>query len=163
MAFDAFMKVDGIDGESTDDKHKDWIELISFSHGLVQPVSGSRSTSGAASSERCDHQDFSIVKKLDKASPELYLHCCHGRHIPKITVELCRATADKTKYMAFDLEDVIVTSVMPSGTGGGDLPMENVTFNYGKITWSYTTTDHRTGKTGGEIVKFWDLTLNKGG
>ena len=25
MAFDAFLKIDGIPGESTDDKHKDWI------------------------------------------------------------------------------------------------------------------------------------------
>ena len=31
MAFDAFIKLDGIPGESSDDKHKDWIEILSFS------------------------------------------------------------------------------------------------------------------------------------
>ena len=69
MAFDAFLKIDGIPGESSDDKHKDWIEILSFSHGLSQPASGSRSSGGAASAERCNHSDFSIVKTLDKASP----------------------------------------------------------------------------------------------
>jgi hypothetical protein len=29
-AFDSFLKIDGIPGESTDDKHKDWIEVISY-------------------------------------------------------------------------------------------------------------------------------------
>ena len=41
MAFDAFLKVDGIPGESTDDKHKDWIEVLSFNHGVSQPAGGS--------------------------------------------------------------------------------------------------------------------------
>ena len=68
MAFDAFIKIDGIPGESTDDKHKDWIEILSFHWGVSQPSSGGRSTGGAASAERCNHTDFSIVHTLDKAS-----------------------------------------------------------------------------------------------
>jgi hypothetical protein len=30
MAFDTFLKIDGIPGESTDDKHKDWMEISLF-------------------------------------------------------------------------------------------------------------------------------------
>jgi type VI secretion system secreted protein Hcp len=29
MAFDGFMKIDGIPGESTDAKHNGWIEILS--------------------------------------------------------------------------------------------------------------------------------------
>ena len=29
MSFDAFMKVDGVEGESLDDGHTGWIELLS--------------------------------------------------------------------------------------------------------------------------------------
>ena len=36
MAFDAFIKIDGIDGESTDEKHSDWIEVIKFGPGVKQ-------------------------------------------------------------------------------------------------------------------------------
>jgi len=28
MSFDAFIKIDGIEGESTDDKHQGWIEIL---------------------------------------------------------------------------------------------------------------------------------------
>ena len=38
MAFDAFLKIDGIPGESTDDKHKDWIEVLSFDFGMDAAV-----------------------------------------------------------------------------------------------------------------------------
>ncbi len=116
MAFDCFMKFDVIAGESTDDKHKDWVEILSFSHGVSQKPSGSSSSGGGRSSQRCDHQDFSIVKTLDKASPKLALFCCNGQHIQKINLELCRAAGDKQKYMEFILSDVIVSSVRPGGS-----------------------------------------------
>ena len=164
MAFDAFLKIDGIPGESTDDKHKDWIEILSYSHGLSQPAAGARSTGGAASAERCNHQDFSIVKVLDKASPKLALYCCNGTHIKSVKLELCRATGDKQKYMEYLMSDVIVSSVRPGGSaqGGETLPLEEVSFNYGKIEWSYTETDHQTGKPKGDVKAHWDLVVNKG-
>jgi type VI secretion system secreted protein Hcp len=165
MAFDCFMKIDGIPGESTDDKHKDWIEILSYSHGVSQPASGSSSSGGARSSQRCDHQDFSIVKTLDKASPKLALSCCNGQHIKSINVELCRATGDKQKYMEYTLSDVIVSSVCPAGAAqaGEALPLETVGLSYGKIEWIYTATDHKTGKAAGDVKSYWDLTTNKGG
>ncbi|MBN2592648.1 MAG: type VI secretion system tube protein Hcp [Sedimentisphaerales bacterium] len=164
MAFDAFLKIDVIPGESTDDKHKDWIEISSFNHGLSQMSSGSRSSGGAASSQRCDHQDFSVVKALDKSSPKLALACCTGEHIKKIQVELCRATKDKTKYMEFTMSDVIVSSVRPGGSASGEaLPVESVSFNYGKIEWIYTLTDHATGAPKGDVKAHWDTKQNKGG
>ncbi len=164
MAFDCFLKIEGVPGESTDDKHKDWIELLSYSHGLSQPTSGAVSSGGARSSERCDHQDFSVVKTLDKASPKLNLFCCNGTHIKKINVELCRATGEKQKYMEYILTDSIVSSVRPGGSaqGGEALPLEEVSFNYGKIEWVYTETDHETGKPKGDISSNWDLVANKG-
>ena len=88
MAFDAFLKIDGIPGESTDDKHKDWIEVLSFSHGVSQRASGSASTAGGATAERADFADFSIVKALDKASPKIFEASATGKHLKAVTVEL---------------------------------------------------------------------------
>ena len=165
MAFDCFLKIEGIPGESTDDKHKDWIELLSYSHGLSQPASGAVSSGGSLSAERCDHQDFSVVKTLDKASPKLNLFCCNGKEVDKVTVELCRAGGDKQKYMEYIMTDVIITSVRPGGSaqGGEALPLEEVSFNYGTIQWIYTPTSHKTGKPEGAVPTFWDLESNSGG
>jgi len=49
------------------------------------------------------------------------------------------------------------------GGGGGGLPTESVSFNYGKLTWNYIQTDHKTGKPKGDVKAHWDLTANKGG
>ena len=162
MPGDAFLQINGIPGESTDEKHKDWIEILSYSHGVSQSGAGSRSTGGAATSGRCNHQDFSVVKALDKASPALNLFCSKGDHIDKITLELCRATGDKQPYMIYKLVDSVISSVSVGG-GGGGIPTESVTFNYGAIYWTYMETDHKTGKKKGEIKKFWNLVHNKGG
>ncbi len=165
MAFDTFLKISTIPGESTDDKHKDWIEVLSYSWGVSQQASASRSTGGAASAARADLQDFSIVHTLDKASPKLFLACCKGEHIKEVKLELCRATGDKQKYMEYKLNDVLVSSVRPGGSaqGGDPLPLEEITFNYGKIELMYTETDHGTGKPKGDIKANWDLKANKGG
>jgi type VI secretion system secreted protein Hcp len=164
MAFDSFLKISTIPGESTDDKHKDWIEILSFNWAVSQPSSGSRSSGGAASSQRVNHSDFGVVKSLDKASPKLFSACCKGEHISEVTLTLCRATGDKQKYMEYKMSDVIISAVRPTGTsqGGESLPMEEVSFNYGKIELTYTATDHKSGKSLGDVKASWDLVANKG-
>ena len=165
MSFDAFIKFDGggIKGESTDSKHKDWIEIYSYSFGMSQAVSGSMSTAGAKASGRADFSDFSVMKALDSASPKLMVACANGTDIPTVELELCRATGDKQKFYKITFENVIITSVSPSGSSGGDVPMESVSFAYSKIKWEYTGTDPRTGKAGGATEGHWDLASNSGG
>ncbi|MCB9897640.1 MAG: type VI secretion system tube protein Hcp [Planctomycetes bacterium] len=163
MAFDAFLKIDGVPGESTDSSHKDWIEILSFSHGLFQQSSGSMSSGGGAGAERCDHSPFTIVKQLDKASPLIALKCCSGEHIKNVTVSLNRAGGDKVQYMEYKLTDVLITSYQPGGSAGGSssLPVEEVAFTYGKVEWTYTQQKLADGTGGGKVAAGWDLKSNK--
>jgi len=162
MAFDAFLQIDGIPGESTDDAHADWIEILSYSCGVSQTASASSSSGGGATAERADFQDFSIVKALDKASPKLAVACADGTHIASIIIELCRAGGDKVKYMEYKLTDCIVSSVRPGGSssGGETLPLEEVSFNYAKIEWTYTQQGIVGGAGGGNVAAGWDLKAN---
>jgi type VI secretion system secreted protein Hcp len=160
MAFDAFLKIDGIPGESTDDKHKDWIEVLSFSWGACQPTSASASSSGGASHERANFQDMSIVKTLDKATPKLALACAGGQHIDSVTLELCRAGTDKVKYMEYKLTNCIISSITNGGGGGGEIS-ESLSFNYGKVEWNYIAQQRKGGGGGGNVAAGWDLQLNK--
>ena len=162
MAFDAFLNVADIPGESTDDAHGDWIEILSYSSGVSQTASASASTGGGASAERADFQDFSIVKALDKASPKLALACANGTHISEVVLELCRAGGEKLKYMEYKLTDCIVSSCRPGGSSGGaeTLPLEEVSFNYGKIEWTYTQQQRADGSGGGNVSAGWNLETN---
>jgi type VI secretion system secreted protein Hcp len=163
MAFDCFLKIETIPGESADDKHKDWIEVLSYSTGISQSSSGSSSTAGARSSGRADFSDFSVVHVLDKASPKLALACAKGEHIKTVTLTLNRATGSKEPYMEYKLEDVLVSSVRVGGSSSSSeaLPLEEVSFNYGKITWTYSETDKKTGAAKGKVSSAWSLVENK--
>lgn len=160
MPFDAFLKIDGMPGESTDDKHKDWIEVLSYSWGASQLASATASSAGGATAERANFQDFSIVKTLDKASPKLALACADGTHIKDVTIELCRAGGDKVKYMEYKMSNCIISSVSVGGGGGGE-PTESLTFNYGKIEWTYVQQKRADGSGGGQVAAGWDLQTNK--
>ena len=132
-AYDMFLKIDGVPGESTDSKHKEWIEVLSFSQGVSQPSSRSLSPGGAMSAEPAAHQYFSIMKVLDKASPKLMQYCSNGKHIKDVVLELCRAEGDGQRFMEYKMTDVIISSVRPSGSAGDAVPTEEVSFNYAKI------------------------------
>jgi type VI secretion system secreted protein Hcp len=160
MAFDAFLKIDGIPGESTDDKHKDWIEVLSYSCGVSQPASATASGSGGAGHQRADFQDFQIVKGLSKASPKIALACANGTPAATVTMELCRAGGEKLKYMEYKLTNAIISSVSEGGGGGGEVT-ESVSFSYGKIEWTYTQQKRADGSGGGQVAAGWDLEGNK--
>jgi type VI secretion system secreted protein Hcp len=158
MAFDTFIKIDGIEGESTDDKHAGWIEVATFSAGVSQRTSATASSVGGASAERADFDDFSISKQLDKASPKLALACAEGTHINTIVVEICRAGTEKVKYMEYKMSNCIISSVKT--TGGGEFPSEVVTINYGKMEWAYTVQKRQGGGPAGNVAGGWDLQKN---
>lgn len=160
MAVDIFCKIDGIDGESTDDKHKKWIECQNYSHGVAQPLS-SASRTGGRTGGRADFENFSITKTIDSATPDLNVHCCNGKHIPKVEVECCLATEDKHCFMKYEMEDVIVSSVAPNGSASSDdvRPAEQLSLAYGKIKWECTPIDQK-GSPGAAVTRGWDLETN---
>ena len=162
MAFDAFLKIDGIDGESQDDNFKKHIEVISYNHSIIQPTTQSKSSAGGGTAGRCEHGDFSIVKEIDLASPLIYQRCSEGAHIKEVKLILCRAGGDKLPFMEFKMSNVVISGVAPSGNKESEgLPFEDVTFNYGKIEWTYTQQKREGGKGGGNTTGSWDLQKNK--
>lgn len=163
MPFDAFIQFDGIEGESTDDKHKGWIEIQSYGFGAQQSQSGTASSSGGLSSARVNIQNFTFTHNLDKSSPKLFEACCTGKTIPKVTINLNRAGGDKVKYMEYKLADVLIASVGRGGDAGNDnqdVPMESVSLAFGKIEMTYTKVG-MDGKAAGNTSAGWDLKANK--
>ena len=84
MAFDAFLKIEGIDGESADKTHPGEIEVMSFSWGVSN--TGGGSTGGGGGAGKAVLQDFHFSMATSKASPNLMLACATGRHIRAATL-----------------------------------------------------------------------------
>jgi type VI secretion system secreted protein Hcp len=158
--FDAYLLIDGVPGECTVAGFEGQIEIQSYSHGVSQSASASASTAGGATTGRCNHADFTISKMLDKASAILAQKCSDGSHIPTVTLTLTRAGGgDRVPYMVYTLTSCIVSSVSIGG-GTGSFPNESVSFNYGKIEWTYTQQKREDGSGGGKTTGSWNLQTN---
>lgn len=154
LAVDMFLKIEGIEGEATSARgHEAWIEIESFSWGETQTPSTGR----ARGRNQTAFTDLSVVKGVDAASPHLYQACADGKHYPSATL-VVRKAGEPVDYFAMRLQDVRVSSVKLAHAREQSVPMEEVTFTYNKITWSY---DPQNG-TGGKVEKGWDLMANRG-
>lgn len=162
--FDAYVKIDAIPGEAPDQDHKGWIQILSFSHGVTQLGTNLGGGGSRASSGKTEHQHFNFTKQVDKASPKLNLFCSNGVNLKKVEVHICRqADSKKIPYLKYSFEPCLISSVQIGGsTAGDDRPIEQVSFNYTKVTWSYTelTKDHAPA---GDTMAHWDLDTNTGG
>jgi type VI secretion system secreted protein Hcp len=161
MAIDMYLKLDGIPGEALDTKHKDWIQILSFSHGVTQ--SGAMySGGGQSTSGRADVSDISVMKKVDKSTPKLNWTCATGTHVKSGIVEFCQASGQQHVFMKYSLDDIVISNVQASASSGGDMPMESLAFRFSKIQWEYTPIDEA-GKASPSLKAWWDVKENKGG
>jgi type VI secretion system secreted protein Hcp len=130
MAVDMFLKIQGIDGESTDDKHKNEIDVLSFSWGISN--TSKQSAPGRLSPARkASLTDFSIVKKVDKASPELFVSSCEGAHFPEVSFTARKAGGQQQDYYKVTLKEVFISSVAPGGSAGSSQDaFEQVSFAF---------------------------------
>lgn len=136
MAFDAFLKLKDVKGESTDSKHKDEIDILSFSWGATQSVGN---VGGGKSAGKASISSFSLMKKTDSSSTTLFAGCCTGKHFPDALVTVRRAGGKPVEYLTYKFTDVMVESVQWSGSSGGDeTPMESVTLVFNKVDIRYT-------------------------
>lgn len=136
MAFDAFLKLDGIEGESADHKHKGEIEVLSFSWGINNATTIGSATGGAGAGKATVH-DFSIVKVIDASSPMLFEKCCQGAMISTGLFTLVdRATGLGFYKIKFD--EILISSLQPAANAGGSAPMESMSLNFAQVEISAT-------------------------
>ncbi len=158
-AYQLFLKIDGIDGESTDNLHKNEIEAMTFSQDVFQGVPGFGGGGGAGKSQ---FSDFTVTKLVDKASPQLLLASASGNHIKKATL-VVRQVGGGTpvEYYKITITDLLVTGVKISGDTGqtSNRPKETVSFNFGQIEWEYRPIKPD-GSLGAPIRTGWNLKTN---
>ena len=161
MATDVYLQIDGIKGESADDKHRDWIECSSVHWGITQPKSATASTGGGHTAERADLQDIMFTKLADISTPILLQTCAVGKTVPRAKFEFMRAdgNGDRVKYFEIELENVLIGMISP-GVHSGDILSENVSLKFSKVKWRYTQ-QKVAGGAGGGTSGGWDLATNK--
>lgn len=157
MAVDMFLKIEGVTGESSDDKHGKEIDVLAFSWGMSQ--SGSMHVGTGGGSGKVNVQDLSITKYLDKSSTVMMEKCCSGKHFPKATL-ICRKAGDTpVEHWQIEMEEVLVSSISSGASGGEDRMTENISLNFAKFKCQYTPQE-ATGAEGGKVFHGWDIRKN---
>jgi len=188
MAFDAFLNVCGIKGESQDYKHKGEIDVLSFSFGASQ--TGTFATGGGGGAGKGQVDDLRITKKLDSSSPLLFLNCIGGTHLKEATLTVRKAGGQQLEYLKVKLTDVLISNVKPHGkaeqnevyknpaglsiggyvrdntpgavsTYGDEIPLEELSLNFAKIEYTYQPQGANGQAQGGPIVSGWDVKGNQ--
>jgi type VI secretion system secreted protein Hcp len=158
MSVDMFIDLDGVKGESQDDKHKDTIDVLSWSWGMSQ--AGSMHTGSGGGAAKVSVNDLTFTKWVDKASTSLLQSCTVGTHIKKATLYVRKAGDKPLEYLVIDLDDVLITNVHTGGSQGEERLTENVTLNFRKFGVKYTE-QTATGGGGTSPEWKWDIASNK--
>jgi type VI secretion system secreted protein Hcp len=130
------LKLDGIKGENLATKHKDEIELHSWSWG----AHNSTSISGTGlSAGKVSIADLNISKPVDKASAKLLELCCTGKHIATGILTCAKSTGDKNPadYLTIKLAEIHIASFQTGGSAGEDVGSESISMAFGSFEYDY--------------------------
>jgi len=152
-----FMKLDDVNGESKDSKHKQSIDVLAWSWGMSQ--SGTTHLGGGGGAGKVNVQDLSFTKYIDRSTTVLQLAACNGKHFKQALLTVRKAGEKPVEYLKIKMEDVLITSVSTGGSGGEDRLTENVTLNFAKVNVEYTP--QKDDGSGDASVKMgWDIAGN---
>lgn len=152
-AVNAFLFIPGIQGESKEVKHLNWITLQEVSWGHTRAGGGNATA---------QFREVSIQKLLDSASLALATAVATGQRFPNAFIELVMA-GTKVPFARLELTDMSITAydyeAKAPTSGQTPLPVESIKLKFSKIVWIYIPQDS-TGKVGAPIQGGWDLNAN---
>jgi type VI secretion system secreted protein Hcp len=151
MAVDYFLKLDGIQGESQDEKHKNEIQVLSWSWGAanVSSVAGT----GGSGAGKVDMSDVSMMLNFDKSTPKFFKSVCAGTHIASGTLSAIKAGGNGKPYLKVDFKELFVTGLQMSAAG--EVPAVSLSFSYDEIKIDYSAQDEK-----GNLASVGPVTMN---
>jgi type VI secretion system secreted protein Hcp len=160
---DFFLKIEGIQGESQDDKHKNEIHIESWS--FKEQNSGTFGTAGGGGAGKVKMDDWFFTKAVDKSSPKLFQACASGEHIKSAVLTCRKAGKDAHEFLKVTFNDLLVASYEPFGgqqtpDGSDVIPTDRFSFNFTHIKIEYKE-QKADGTAGGSTVGEWNQKTNK--
>ena len=162
MKIDLFLKLDGIDGESTDARHRNEIELLSYSWGETQLVLQSGGGGGGGgSASKVQMQDLHCALHTCIATPKLMLAVATGKHLKHAMLSVRRAGKTPLEFMQWTLGDIRVSSYQTAAEhASGFPPTDQLSLHFNTLTLAYHP-QLADGSLGTAIKAGWDVAKNK--
>lgn len=158
MAANIFLKLDGIQGESTDANHKDGIQILSGQWGAHQ--TGGSAPAGGAGAGKAQLDDFRLTLEYSRASPALLLAALTGKHIKSGVLTVSRPEKQGLNYLTYTFTDVLISSYATDISPDHPSPVDQISIAFGKIEVKYLP-QTPTGKPGPPVTAGFDTKANK--
>ncbi len=152
-----FLKIDGIDGESQDNRHPNEIELETWSWGESQASLASGRGGGVG---KVTFEDLQVTMRTSKASPKVLIAVASGIHIRSAILTAHQGCEAGVEFLQITLSDLLVSSFHTSAALEDGLPRDRVTFNFSKIEYAYIP-QNPDGSLGASIKVGWDVKSNR--
>ena len=117
-----------INGESTSQGHENWIESLSFSHGVTVPVGPTGAPTGAPVTT-----PLSLMTTFDRSTVKLFRAQATQEPFTTLKLEWTDPATGSTT-IRFDLVNAFVLDAQESGSSGSDTPIVSLSFSYSQIT-----------------------------
>jgi type VI secretion system secreted protein Hcp len=155
---DVFLKIDSIPGESADSKHKDEIDILSYTQSFRQIINR---TTGGGGTGKVSCGDITVLKNIDKSSPKLIEAVTTSKHIPKATLTF-RTVGGKSQieYYIVDLQDVLIAAIDQTDQPDPSKIVERVQLNPASFEFTYRQ-QKSDGSVGGEVKFGYDCLKNE--
>jgi len=158
MASQIVLKLTGVTGESLVANHVGEIDVLSFSHGLINP--SSVSTGGGSGTGKVDFSSITIQKQTDLASAKLILNCANGNHFDQGIMTVIESGGTSTvEFLVYTLGQVFIDSVSVGESSGGGKPSESVSMSFATIDVVYWSQNAQGGKDQKTEIG-WDVKAN---
>lgn len=155
---DFVLKIKEIPGESQDSKHKNAIEIVSWSFGVTN--AGSETFGGGGGVGKSTPQDFHFTGKVGKAAPKMFQACASGQHLEEVQFICRKAGSEQQEYLIFTLKKCFVSSCQLAGSSGDVIPMLQFSINFGEVKVEYSEQDDK-GNPVGKVPGGYDFKANK--
>jgi type VI secretion system secreted protein Hcp len=157
MAHKIFLRLEGIQGESTDRTHRDEIEVLGWNWSFTNTQT---TTGGGGGGGRPVVSGITFNHKIDKTSPVLMRSCLVGSSIrdAKLSVVKVGGRIEFDQYVIL-VKDVKITSVIQTESDDLSSTLETVTFAFTNVTEEYTITKPD-GTAGQKVTATYDIRTN---
>ncbi len=151
-----FMLYEGIKGESSDQNHKDWIDITAWKFDIARAITSATSTRGDRESSNAEIGDLIVTKHTDSSTPKLFIESCCGTG-KDVTLHLTKTGAGSGAdvYMEIILKNALISKFSLAGTDkSSKRPQEAISISFVEIEIKYIQYDEDGNATAPVAVGF---------
>lgn len=159
-----FLKLGDIKGESTDAKHKDQIDILSFTQSWINTYEGGAGGGGGAGAGKMQCGAITLMKEIDMSSPLLLKGVATGQHYKDAVISFQSTNSigrTATDYYTITMDTVFVTELSQTDERDPNRIFEKLVLNAQVFTFKFQPQNAK-GTFGDPVTFQWDCSQNKG-